>query len=69
MTDPYKVLGVSPNATDDEVKDAYRRFPSDSRCQYFSDAVRVPRRPRGDAESSPAQCHLCVDALSYYMVI
>ena len=23
MTDPYKVLGVSPNATDDEVKDAY----------------------------------------------
>ncbi|MFR6410786.1 MAG: J domain-containing protein [Angelakisella sp.] len=26
MTDPYKVLGVSPNATDDEVKDAYRRL-------------------------------------------
>ena len=26
MTDPYKVLGVSPNATDDEVKDADRRL-------------------------------------------
>lgn len=24
MTDPYQVLGVSPNATDDEVKRAYR---------------------------------------------
>ncbi len=24
MTDPYKVLGVSPNATDEQIKDAYR---------------------------------------------
>ncbi len=24
MTDPYKVLGVSPNATDEEIKSAYR---------------------------------------------
>ncbi len=24
MSDPYKVLGVSPNATDEEVKEAYR---------------------------------------------
>ena len=24
MTDPYKVLGISPSATDDEVKKAYR---------------------------------------------
>ncbi|MEG1426378.1 MAG: DnaJ domain-containing protein [Oscillospiraceae bacterium] len=26
MTDPYKVLGVSPNAKDDEIKDAYRKL-------------------------------------------
>ena len=26
MTDPYKVLGISPNATDDEVKKAYREL-------------------------------------------
>ena len=26
MTDPYKVLGVSPSATDEEVKNAYRNL-------------------------------------------
>ena len=26
VEDPYKVLGVSPNATDDEIKQAYRRL-------------------------------------------
>lgn len=26
MSDPYRVLGVSPNATDDEVKSAYREL-------------------------------------------
>ena len=26
MTDPYKVLEISPNATDDEVKEAYRKM-------------------------------------------
>ena len=26
MNDPYSVLGISPNATDDEVKQAYRRL-------------------------------------------
>ena len=26
MTDPYKVLGISPNATDEQVKIAYREL-------------------------------------------
>lgn len=26
MTDPYKVLGVSPNATDEQIKEAYREL-------------------------------------------
>ena len=26
MTDPYKVLGISPSATDEQVKDAYRKL-------------------------------------------
>ncbi|MGN0613877.1 MAG: DnaJ domain-containing protein [Porcipelethomonas sp.] len=33
MTDPYKVLGISPQATDDEVKSAYRRLSQ----QYHPD--------------------------------
>ena len=42
MTDPYKVLGVSPSATDEEVKDAYRKLakanhpdlhPGDKECE------------------------------------
>ena len=35
MTNPYEVLGISPNATDDEVKKAYRRMA----MKYHPDKV------------------------------
>ena len=40
--DPHKVLGVSPNATDEEIKQAYRRLAK----QYH------PDRNPGDAEAA-----------------
>ena len=45
MTDPYKVLGVSPNATDDEVKDAYRRL---ARKYHPDNYVNNPLSDRED---------------------
>ena len=40
--DPYKILGVSPDATDEEIKRAYRRLAK----QYH------PDRNPGDAEAA-----------------
>lgn len=38
MKDPYKVLGVSPNATDDEIKEAYRALVKKYHPDKFADS-------------------------------
>ncbi len=38
MTDPYKVLGVSSSATDDEVKEAYRAMAKKYHPDQYSDS-------------------------------
>ena len=45
MTDPYKVLGVSPNASDDEIKKAYRTMSR----KYHPDAnINNPNKAQAE---------------------
>ena len=38
MKDPYKVLGVEPNATDEQIKDAYRALVKKYHPDKFADS-------------------------------
>ena len=44
MNDPYRILGVSPDATDDEVKKAYRalaiKYHPDNAASLGDEAIR-----------------------------
>ena len=48
MTDPYRILGVSPSASDDEVKKAYRNLSR----KYHPDAnINNPNKDQAEAAS------------------
>ena len=52
MTDPYRVLGVSRNASDDEIKRAYRTLSR----KYHPDAnINNPNKAQAEEKSKEVQ--------------
>ena len=52
MTDPYRILGVSPSASDDEVKKAYRNLSR----KYHPDAnINNPNKDQAEARFKEVQ--------------
>ena len=52
MTDPYRILGVPPSASDDEVKKAYRNLSR----KYHPDAnINNPNKDQAEARFKEVQ--------------
>ena len=49
--DPFEILGVGRDATDKDIKKAYRKLS----LQYHPDKVRRPQRGRGCVDAPAAQ--------------
>ncbi len=58
MTDPYKVLGVSPSSTDEEVKKAYRKLAKKYHPDNFSNSPL-----RAQAEEKMKQINEAYDTI------
>ncbi len=58
MTDPYKVLGVSPSATDEEVKKAYRKLAKKYHPDNFANSPL-----RAQAEEKMKQINEAYDSV------
>ncbi|MBR6513276.1 MAG: DnaJ domain-containing protein [Clostridia bacterium] len=59
MTDPYKVLGVSRDATDDEIKSAYRRLAR----KYHPDRFTNDDQARKNAEEKMKEINEAYDTV------